>query len=190
MANHSVALWQWFGNEVMETVSTETLRDIYVLFVLFILYACDICVTPWWNSASTESQQFLVMHLWVTKGRAWIYELIPELSIVFIGQNTKYRYRNTDSKMIDIANCKTCKKTLLAVEYKIVIRYYYEPAKMRALYQSRDGPAGRPADTPPRPDRLRDFHGTIPELTVRVCWQPGRPIWQLLSFDPDLYLKC
>jgi hypothetical protein len=32
-----------------------------------------------------------------------------------------------------------------------------------------------------------DFHQTLHELTVRVCWQPWSPIWQRFSSrqDPD-----
>jgi len=40
----------------------------------------------------------------------------------FIDKNTTYTRRNTDSKIIEIANCKTCKQRLLAVEYEILIR--------------------------------------------------------------------
>jgi hypothetical protein len=32
---------------------------------------------------------------------------------------------------------------------------------------------------------LWDLHRTVPELTVRVCWQPGQPLWQRCGFDPD-----
>jgi hypothetical protein len=33
-----------------------------------------------------------------------------------MSKNTKCRRRNTDSKIMDIANCKICKKLLLGVE--------------------------------------------------------------------------
>jgi len=49
-----------------------------------------------------------------------------------------------------------------------------------------DGPAGRPADNPPNLDRLRVYHRNVPELNVRVYWQPGLLIWQRLSLGPDL----
>jgi len=29
------------------------------------------------------------------------------------------------------------------------------------------------------------LHRTVPESTVRVCWQPGPPIWQRFGSDPD-----
>jgi hypothetical protein len=53
-----------------------------------------------------------------------------------------------DSIIIDIAQCKTCKQTLLAGECMILIRYYHQTAKTGALYRSTDGPAGQPADHP------------------------------------------
>ena len=63
--------------------------------------------------------------------------------------------------------------------------FNYPTAKIRTLYKSTDGPTGRPADNPPIPDGLGDFHRTVPELTVRVCRQPGLPIWQRFGSDQD-----
>ena len=73
-----------------------------------------------------------------------------------------------DSKIIDNAESETCKNILLAVEYTLLIRYYYQSAKPRALCDNIDGPAGRPADNPHNSDWLGDFHRTVPELTVQV----------------------
>jgi hypothetical protein len=39
-----------------------------------------------------------------------ILELLTELLTTFIGKNIKYKKKNMDSKIINIANCKTCKK--------------------------------------------------------------------------------
>jgi len=39
-------------------------------------------------------------------------------------KNTIYQRLKTDSKMIDIANCKTSKNILMVVENVILIRYY------------------------------------------------------------------
>ena len=75
-------------------------------------------------------------------GITQIYVFITELLIRFIGKKTIYYRKNTDSKIIDIANCQTCKNKLLAVEYTILIRYYYQTANTRAIYESTDGPAG------------------------------------------------
>jgi len=49
-----------------------------------------------------------------------------------------------------------------------------------------DGHAGRHADNPSNPDRMGVYHWTVPELTVRVDGQPGLPISQRFSLDPDL----
>jgi hypothetical protein len=69
-----------------------------------------------------------------------------------------YERKTTDSKMIDIAHYKTCKKKLLAAECVILIRYYHQTAETRALYESTDGPAGRPAVNPPNLNGMGDLH--------------------------------
>jgi len=86
-----------------------------------------------------------------------------------------------DSKIIDIANCKTCKNSLLATEYLILIIYYYQTAKTRALYESSDGPA----DNPPNLDGWGDYNWTIPESTVSANCQHWLPISQWLGSDQD-----
>ena len=93
-----------------------------------------------------------------SQGSARIYELISELLTAFIGKNTIYYRKNTHSKIIDIAICKTCKKTLLAAEYVILVRYYYQTAKPRSSYESTNGPTGQPADNLPNSDGLGDLH--------------------------------
>ena len=39
---------------------------------------------------------------------ARLLELITEPLTALIGINTKYKWKNTDFKIIDITNCKTC----------------------------------------------------------------------------------
>jgi len=120
------------------------------------------------------------------RGIARIFMDITEPLTALIGTNKTYERNNPDFKIIDIANCKTCNNTLLAVEYAILIRYYYQTATTRAFYESIDGPAGWPAENTPNVDVLGDFHRTVPELTVRVNWQPGLPIWQQFGLDPNV----
>jgi len=67
------------------------------------------------------------------EGIAWLFNLITELLTTLIGKNTTYESKYMDSKIIIIANGKTCKKRLLDVEKVILIRYYYHAAKTRAL---------------------------------------------------------
>jgi len=133
--------------------------------------------------------QWSVSNFWCClsgkQGIERIFELITEVWTASIGKNTKCTRKNTDYKTIDITNCKAFKQSLLHVEYTILIRYYYQAAKSRALYESRNGPAGQLAENPPSSDRLGDSHWTIPELTVQVYWQPGLPIWQWFGFGPD-----
>jgi len=114
---------------------------------------------------------------------------ITELLTTSLAKNATGRRQNTYSKIITVTDCTTSKKRLLAVKYLILIMFNYPTAKTRTLYKSTDGPAGRHADNPPNPDGLGDLHRTVPELTVRVCWQPGPPIWQRFSSDPDPHPK-
>ena len=94
----------------------------------------------------------------------WLFEHITDFLTVLLGKNTIYHRKNMDSKLIHITNCKTCKNISFVVEYAILIRYYYETAKTRALYESIDGPA----DNVPNSDGLGDFHRNVPKLTVHV----------------------
>jgi len=120
---------------------------------------------------ATERQRS-VNNIWscilCNQGFVQINELITELLTASIAKNATYKRKNTYSKIINVADCKTCKERLLAVEYLILIIYTYQTAKRRTLYKSSDGPARRPADNPPNPDGLGYLHQTGPELTVRV----------------------
>jgi hypothetical protein len=53
-----------------------------------------------------------------------------------------FNRKNTDSKSINITDCKICKKRSFAVEYLIWAIYNYPTAKIRTLYKSTDGPTG------------------------------------------------
>jgi len=112
-------------------------------------------------------------------------QLTTALLTAFIAKDTTYNRKNTDSKIIEVADCKTCKKRLLAVECLILLIFNYPPAKTRTLYISTDGPAGQPADNPPNSDGMGDSHWTVPEFVVRVYWKPGSPICQQFDSDPD-----
>jgi len=120
---------------------------------------------------------------------AQINELISAQLTTIISKNAIYKRKHTDSKIIDIAICKTCKNRLLAAEYVILVRYYHQTAKASALYESTDGPAARPANNPPNSDLLEDWHRSVPALMVWVYWQPRLPIWQPSGFYPDPDLK-
>ena len=79
-----------------------------------------------------------------------------------------YRSRNMYSKIINVADRKTSKKKLLAVEYLILIIYHYPTVKTRSVYKSTDQPALRPADNPPNSEGLNKLNRTVAEMTVRV----------------------
>ena len=97
-----------------------------------------------------------------------IYTFITALLTAVIGKDRRYQRQNTDSKLIDIASCKTCKNISLVVENAILIRYHSHTPEATALFECMDGPAGRPADNQPNSDGLGVSHGTVPMLTVQV----------------------
>jgi hypothetical protein len=68
------------------------------------------------------------------QGFVRINALIIELLTATIAKNGKYRRKNTYSNIINIADCKTSKKSLLAVEYPILIMYNDPTAKTRTIY--------------------------------------------------------
>jgi len=115
------------------------------------------------------------------QGIACIIVLITELLTALIGKNPVYQRKNTDSKIFDIANCKTWKNLLLVVENAILIRHYSQTAKTRASYESIDGPA----DNRPNSNRLGVYNWTAPELTVQVHWRPRPRLWPQFGLDPD-----
>jgi len=118
-------------------------------------------------------------------GFALINELITELLTAFIAKNTTYNRKHKYSKKINVAECKTCKKRLLALKYLLLIIYNYSNAKTRTLYKYTDGPTGRPGDNPPNSDGVGDFHQMVPELIVQIYPLTGPPICQQLCSDPD-----
>jgi hypothetical protein len=119
------------------------------------------------------------------QGSVRIGALITELLTASIPKNVTDGRQNTYSQILNVVDCKTSKMRLLAVEYLILIMYNYPTAKTESLCKSTHGPAGRRTDNRPNPDGLDDLHRSIPELTVWVCGQPTRPIWQWFGSDPD-----
>jgi len=146
------------------------------------------CKTHTLPHHATERQRS-INHIWscilYNQGFVRIKELITELLTASIAKNAMYKRKTTYSKIINVADCKTCKKRLLAVEYVILIIYTYPTAKTRTLYKSTDGPAGWPADYLPNSDGLWDLHRTGPKLMVQVYWQPARSVWQRFGSDLD-----
>jgi hypothetical protein len=61
-------------------------------------------------------------------------KIITELWTACITKNTTYKRKNTYSKIINVGDCKTSKKILLAVKYPILIMFNYPTAKTRTLY--------------------------------------------------------
>jgi len=116
-----------------------------------------------------------------------IIAFIIEGLTALIGKHTIDQRYNTDSTLIDIASCKTCKNISLVDENSILIRYYSHIPKRRALIESMDGPAGQPAHNLPNSNQLRVYHRSVLDSMVWVFWQPGTPIWQCfgLDLDPD-----
>jgi len=59
-----------------------------------------------------------------SQGLARIFACISVLLTILLGNNTIHRRWNTDTKLIDVANCSTSESTLLVAENAILIRYY------------------------------------------------------------------
>jgi len=71
-----------------------------------------------------------------------IKELITDLLTASIAKNATYKRKNTYTKIINVADCKKCKKGSLAVEYLIFILYTYPAATGITIYKSADRAAG------------------------------------------------
>jgi len=138
---------------------------------------CQQSVNNFWSC--TLGNQVIVQTL----------EFTTELLTNCNGKTTKYWTKNTDSKTIEIANCKTCKTRLWDVELACLITYYHQTTKSRALSESTDGPTGWPSDNLLNSDGLGGFHWSVLKLTAQVYWRPGQPIWQCFGFEPDPNLK-
>jgi len=89
-----------------------------------------------------------------------------ELLTAFTAKNMTHNKKHPDSKTINIADRKTCKRRLFAVEYLILIIYNDLTATTSILYTSTDGTAVQPADNLPNLDRLGDSHRTLLELKL------------------------
>jgi hypothetical protein len=82
------------------------------------------CILP---HPENERQQNINILSWCIIGNqsiAWILAFITELLTSLIGKYTVYSRKNTNSKLINIGSCKTCKNVLLVVENTILLRYY------------------------------------------------------------------
>ena len=151
----------------------------------FHLNQCQTHTLPHQVTEHQRSVHNIWSCIWHNQGFVRIQKLITEQLTASIAKNATYKSKNTYSTIINVADCKTCKKRLLAVEYVILIIYTYPAANTWTLYKSTDGPPGRPTDNLPNSEGLGDLHRTGPELTVRLYWQPGPPIWQRFGSDLD-----
>jgi hypothetical protein len=160
-----------------------------ISWLSFYLKQCMTYTLP--NYENNRPQSILKFQLCKlgNQGMVLIHKVITELLTTFLGKNTTYKCKNTDSKTIDIANCKTSKRRLLAAEQSFLKTYYYQTVKTVVLYESRTGLTGWPAETLPNSGRFGDYCWTVPNLTVQVYWHPGPPVLQLFSSDLDPDLK-
>ena len=103
------------------------------------------CMTHRLPHDETE-RQYCDNHIWScilgNQGFVRMNALITELLTASIAKNATDRRQNTYSKIITVADCKTSKKRLLAVEYLILIMYNYQSTRRRTVYKPTDGPAG------------------------------------------------
>jgi len=78
---------------------------------------------PWWSSMLPHHEnvhQWNAHNFWscilANQGSVQILEHRTELLTACFGENAKYKWKNTDSKILNNANFKTCNKRLLDVE--------------------------------------------------------------------------
>jgi len=120
---------------------------------LFQLKQCKISSLPHFQNEHHPQVNNFQSCILGNEGIAQIYEIITEQWTALVLLNTQHKRKNIDSKITNVATCKVIKKVFLHVHYVILIKYNYQMAKARALYESPDGPTGQPADNPPNSDR-------------------------------------
>ena len=114
-----------------------------------------------------------------------MYKFITALLTGLVLLNRTHKRKNIDSKLANVATSKVFRNGSLDVIWAILIEYSYQTAKVSALYECTDGPAGKPANNPRNQDRLGAVRWTIPELTVCVYWRPRVRIWPWFGSNPD-----
>jgi len=101
---------------------------------------------------ATEHQRS-VNNIWSCKfcnqGFVQIQELISELLTASIAKNATNKRKNMYSKILSVAECKTCKKRLWAVKYLILMTYTYPTAKQGHCINLQMDPLGDPLTTRP-----------------------------------------
>jgi len=113
------------------------------------LKECMTCTLPQNENESHQSVNSFSFCVLGDQGIVQMYQLTTELLTALISKSRSYNRKIMDSKIIDMANSKTCKNRFLAAEYVILITYCYQTAKTSALSESIDGPAWQPIDNLP-----------------------------------------
>jgi len=181
-------------NRVSTTSGFESL-------VIYVLIGCSHPLMRYWpplGAKSTAAHSLLypenehqcsVNNCWSCRfgnqGIVWLFEHITQQLTALIYSSRSNQRKTTESKTIDIANCKSFTNTSSAIEDTILIRHDYQSAKTIAIYECIDGPAGWPADYPLNSDSLGDLHRTVPDSMVSVYWQPWQPDLRWFGFNPD-----
>jgi len=123
------------------------------------------------------------------QGSTWIFQLITAKLTALIFKYAKYRWTNTNSKQINIANCKTYTEWLVDVEQALLLGYGYQTAETWAVYKSIDSPAVHTVQNTPHSGWLGDFYRILSEMTVWMDRGSVLPISQQFGSDPDQDLK-
>jgi len=146
---------------------------------------CMIATSPHDRSKHRRSVNNFWSCICGNHGIACIFELIMKWLTASICINTQYNTNTMVSNIIVSAKCKTAKKWLMDFEYMILVRYYCQTAKARALYESTDGPTRQSTYNPPTWDKLGDITCTVSQFSVQDCCQPRLPIWHHFSSNAD-----
>jgi len=127
----------------------------------------DIFPASSWKSASTERQQFQLLHIWWSRHRA---DLRVHNGIIVHPEWQKYNLSKVKHRFQSnrYCNLQSMQQHIIGCWKRDFDKILLTNSKTRALYECMDGPAGRPADNPPNSDRLGVYHQTVPELTGRV----------------------
>jgi hypothetical protein len=142
--------WHAGCNILRKSVDTSSMMFNFVSLVPSVAIGCCHPFIRYWRSLLAKTTAICTQphpeyqHQWSFKsfsccifgnwGTARIFTLILELLNDLIGKMTIYQRRNSDSKLINIASCNTCKILFLGFANVLFILYYSQTPNTDAIY--------------------------------------------------------